>query len=285
MRTRACSAIAALCLLAGCSSADDLKSRWVELPTPPAQQSAQLPGPELEQLCATPTPEASFLAPIDGGLPAPRHLSLDGTAMSIETPEGEVELSLSCDAAVHADVDADGVSDTLVIANQDLDGQASQAALLITPEAAFYLGSGEEITGVSALDEAVSYTLTRGGYSDTVELGIRRGVPVRVDQYGGLPACVFDEGEIDAALQGRPLKEIPEVYPGQGPDLVTNEDGEEEETQQIPAYDKQPVFALPGERDGYVRAMFLLDGGDIHRWTDYRCGWIRADKVLQRETP
>ncbi|MDO5722814.1 MAG: hypothetical protein Q4P33_00215 [Flaviflexus sp.] len=287
MRTRACSALAALCLLAGCSlsSADDLKSRWVELPSPPASPVARTgpKGPDITTVCSSPTPDATFLAPIGGELPANRHLSLDGTDMSIESPEGTRQLSLTCDRAVYADVDADGRSDILLIVNQELDGAASQAALLLTPDEAFYLDDGEKITDISAMDEAVSYTITREGYADTVELALRRGVPVRIDQHGGLPSCVRNSEDITEALEGRPLKETPEVFPGEGP-IITDKDGEEEESPQIPAYDQQPVFALAGQRDGYVRAMFLLDGGDIHRWTDYRCGWIRADKVKERET-
>lgn len=236
----------------------------------------------MAEICARPSPEATFLAPIDGVIPASRHLALDGSEIVIDDGGQAHSLRVECEDAAFADLDGDGTAEALLALLEHRDGDRLASALLVTADRSYYLGAAEQITDLSAAEGELTYTMHNEGYADTVRLGLRKGRPVRVDQHGGLPFCLTTSTEVDAALAGYPLKETPEVFPGEGPEIRTDEDGEEEEIQQIPAYDEQPVFALPGEADGYVRAMFLLDGGDIHRWTDYRCGWIRADRVKHR---
>lgn len=307
---------AGVLLLAGCGSGEDLKSRWLVLPKPPDTTTHDGIGTsqirdldlsnwtyELNSITALDAfdegivPERSYAnpdTPIGGyeidfadGL-AEVELGPDATKSGVAT----IRLSFDEGDVYYSDANGDGDKDAMIVLDQTVlsyESDKARAAGVVREERSttslllltyseesigdvFYVNTGP-ITDVSALDAGFTVTTEEvGGYTDTIEVGWPQGIPVRVDDHGGALRCTDSLDDIQAALEQTPLElEVLNAYPDVG---------------EIPGYNEHAVFPLPVDPTvtnsllyaGYERVVFLLDGGDISRWTDYRCGWAaRSD--------
>ncbi|AZQ77173.1 hypothetical protein EJ997_07325 [Flaviflexus ciconiae] len=306
---------AATALLGACGSGDDLKSRWLVLPEPPATlTNAGLGSPEiqdidllnldfvirgiqfLESFDKDVFPERSFAAAItpEGGY---RIEFREGSA-TVELGEeavtegvANVDLSFTADDVYYSDANADGVQDAMIVLDQTVSYYSSEedrgsdpvrevtgTGLLILGyedggiRTAFYVNPGP-ITDVSAIDAGFSVTSSDGRLSDTIEIGMPDGVPVRVDEFGGALQCTQSIDEIREAMKQDPIEvESLNPYPGVG---------------ETPGYEEFALFELPPDEhetntllvSGYQQVVFLLDGGDVNLWTDWRCGWVPQSEL------
>lgn len=301
-------AVASVLALAACGSADDLKARWLELPTVPETLTHEGPGtPEIQDLdfgnMSLAVNDITFLDPFDRGVFPERTfatgltpdggymLDFDSGEATLElgpeaVREGTATVSLSFDdsAIYYSDANLDGYQDAMIVLDQsvtyedsDNEDSVGTGILLITYAGEsggdlYYFNPGY-ITSVSAIDSGFSMTRVVDEQADTIQLGMPDGVPVRIDQHGGSVTCTSDMDEIDLALEQEPFEvETLAPYPGVG---------------EVAGYEEYALFEVPIDplatnnllTSGYVQVIFLLDGGDIHRWTDYRCGWVAADQL------
>ncbi|WP_182355173.1 hypothetical protein [Flaviflexus huanghaiensis] len=283
-------------LLAGCGSAEDLKSRWLVLPQPPEAVTRFGPGTsEIADLdLVGGTFSVQLLDAFDPGV-FPHHgnsvlpMSFDSgrTVIDVDASDGPVSIRLSFteDDIYYSDANGDTYQDALIVLDQTslsyaseqsgIDGESAEerrgtGLLALTysegsATQAFYLNVGP-LESVSAIDGGFSLTTGRvDGLTDTIEMGWPEGVPVRIDDHGGAIQCSRSIAEIEEAYNARPvgLKTLAAVP----------------EKSEIAGYEEQAAFPLPGDAavtrnyPGFDRMIFLLDGGDMTRWTDYRCGW------------
>lgn len=307
-KRRALLAAGAALTLAGCGSAADLKSRWVDLPSPVASPSYRGVGladileedaasmtvrfadvtflqgfdPEVfpeRSYASVDTPEGGYVAEFSGGR-AVVDIGPEATADGV----ARLELNMSGESILYADADADGYLDRLVVVDQQVSfyrsAEEREAGMMYATrpstgfllslyggETFYLMSTPEQVSDLSVIDGGFSYTVTTGDVLDTHEIGAPHGYPQRIDQYGGAISCSTDIGEIEAALDGEPhtAKEL-SAYPG-----APSFEGFDEHTYfEMPAGDED---ANPMVFNGYTRVVFLLEGGDMGRWTDYRCGW------------
>lgn len=296
--TRVAAAFAAAALLAGCGSADDLKSRWLVLPQPP--ETITRFGPGTAEIADLRLADEQFSVQLldafdegafpegDGGFP----LAFDDGRATVELTEGEVpvtvRLSFAEDDVYYSDANGDSFQDALIVLDQIVlydsadgadreatDERRSTGILALTFSEgsigdAYYLNVGP-VDAVSAIEGG--FTMTTGrvdGLRDTIEIGWPEGVPVRIDDHGGAIQCSRSIAEIEKAFEERPTEL----------DMLTAAPGRSE----ITGYDEQAAFPLPADPDmtrakGFDRMVFLLDGGDVTRWTDYRCGWTASSDL------
>lgn len=304
--------VASVALLAGCGSGDDLKSRWLVLPEPPDTLSRDGFGtPEITELdLANWTYELNaidVLDAFDAGVFPERSYAHpatptggyvldfeDGSAVvelgEEATHKGVATLSLQFDGGgiYYSDANGDGFRDAMIVLDQTVTYYADEGAreagteteqrhttslLLLTYSEesigdVFYVNTGP-LTHISAIDTGFSVTTEEvDGFRDTIELGWPEGMPVRVDEHGGALTCSRSIDEIEAALEEIPIEmDYLNAFPDRS---------------EILGYDEYALFPLPVNSaetnillySGHERMVFLLDGGDITRWTDYRCGWI-----------
>lgn len=275
----------AAALLGGCGAADDLKDRWLVLPSPPETLTREGPGtPEIAGLdllnweFETITPLSPF-----GDDDYPTRLDLHFTDGRAEitlggegTRRGAATLSFDEDDIYYSDANGDSFQDAIIILDQEISygveddgGEHTHGILALTYSEesvgdVFYLNLGP-VDHISAIEGGFSLTTVEvDGYRDTIEMGWPSGVPVRIDEHGGAVQCVDSMEQIEKALEAEPIDlESLAAHPGRD---------------EIAGYDEQALFPLPVDpgalhHSEYERMIFLLEGGDIHRWTDYRCGW------------
>lgn len=298
-------------LLAACGSGDDLKSRWLELPQPPEilthdgigtseirdldllNWTFELDNMQVldtfdtgvfpERSYANPkTPDGGYLIDFENGS-AVLELGEEASRSGVAT----ISLRFGSDDVYYADANGDGYKDAMIVLDQTVAYYADDEAREEGREAAkeqmtslllltyseesvgdvFYVNIGS-LTHISAIDNGFSVTTEEiDGLQDTIEIGWPEGIPVRVDDHGGAITCTRSMDEIEAATEKIPKKlDHLNAFPGRS---------------EILGYDEYALFPLPADSEktnnllysGYERKIFLLDGGDITRWTDYRCGW------------
>lgn len=202
-------------------------------------------------------------------------------------PASRITWTVTEDNLFYSDITGDGFLDLLMVVDQQIDRYESEAdrdhghpvestqsrGIVVTPYAhgglgqTMFIAAYDDVTDVSAIENGFSYTVTAGGYSDTVEFGMPNGYPERIDEYGGAVLCTTDIEQIRQILETEPrTTKAMAAYPEGEPT-----DWFEEWTYfDFPAAESE---ANPQVFSGTQRTLYLLDGGDMNRWTDYRCGW------------
>ena len=302
--SRAAALVAGAALLASCGSADDLKARWLVLPEPPATAVRDGLGTgEITEIDLSTRSyrlaDITVLDAFDSGITPER--SYPPADYAFEFVGGEAQLDLGEDATrkgvatitltfgpadvFYSDANGDGYQDAMIVLDQTVsyysddgardrgapsDETSTQSLLLLTYAEEsigdiFYVNTGP-LASASARDTGFSVTTEPiGGLTDTIDLGWPEGIPVRIDEFGGAITCTHDVSEIDF-----------DAVPTKANVLTAAPDASE-----IAGYDEYALFPLPADPQttnmsiyaGYERKVFLLDGGDMTRWTDYRCGW------------
>lgn len=307
MRGSKAVALLAALALAGCGSADDLRARWLVLPSPPHTLTNTGPGsPEVTEIDLLNTSFAlsdiEFMEPFDRGVFPERTfaagLTPDG-GYQLDFENGSAALELGSEAVrdgtatleisfgpediYYSDMNDDGFQDAMIVFDQtvthtdsSLEDSSGMGVLLISYDggvgSTYYFNPGP-VTSISAIDGGFSMTARKDGLSDTIEVGMPEGVPVRIDSEGGSVQCVDDIDEIRLAQEQEPFeRDSIHPYPGVG---------------EVAGYEEFALFEVPIDpletnsliSSGYAQVVFLADGGDINRWTDYRCGWVALDDL------
>lgn len=282
MSKRLATLTAAALVLAGCGSADDLKARWLVLPE--AATAEIHDGPGLNQIqsldlknlvvnmgeVAAYVPLAEDLYSESGEVFDPVRgyvMEFDGGTASADLPGGH-SLEWSFDEAdmYFSDANGDGSQDVLLTLNQTIvtDGDSAQSVAILTG-----LYGNAEVTNLALVDvqpQVTSVSAIEGGWSytteiETVQLGYPADKPVIIDEFGGAMGCPRNMSVIEAAMEGEPKK---------AESLLNAEGGDA-----IAGFEEDGTYFLTEGRFETTEpmALFLLDGGDHTRASDWRCGW------------
>gem|GEM_PF-4153573 len=220
-------------------------------------------------------------------------------------PTGEWRMSIK--KIIYSDATDDGYQDPLIVVDEEIEffttmagstqaenrGTVRATAVIAVPWDTRRSGLGDPFYVTRVADGGGSldgFSAIEGGWTmnfhgrqnivEVIEFGMPNGVPVRIDDFGGAVRCTDDINALRKAFTLEPSQLDPEksrfVY-----------DYPSGDSQPIEHYDRQTFMPLVGDSihqraprgADRVLVAFLLDGGDINRWTDYRCGWVAPHEV------
>ena len=276
--------------LSACGAGEDLKARWLVLPDPPQEVTtvgpgtAEITGLDIDNMSLDVTVLEAPVEDVTEGFDQALTFREGKAELEFVTGSGTVPITVEIEDRYFSDANGDGFQDAMIVLDQHVTGadttpttsdEPSTAVMFLTYSEenigqSFYVPTGP-LEHVSAIEGGFSMTTTSDGFSDTIEVGMPEGVPVRIDEHGGALHCATSIEEIDAALTQRPVKlDAVNAFPG---------------LSEIAGYDEFALFPLPDRTANpeiygeYERMVFLLDGGDVTRWTDYRCAWVASSEL------